>query len=245
MYVICKILYVRSITYFLCMHSNDWRIIGGHAAPDGAYPYQISLQVYDQHLCGGSIMDATTILTAAHCINPEYEGLYTVKVGTVLVNEGGDVYEVAEARVHPNYSTQHTKNDIAIVKLKSPIIFNEKVQPIALETEHVDGDVECVLTGWGYLQYPGTGSDELQQVDLKTVTNTECSTMLNSPYIDETQICTLTTVGEGSCHGDSGGPLVADKQIGIVSFGIPCAIGFPDVYTRVSAYKDWIEQNRH
>ncbi|KAK5640465.1 hypothetical protein RI129_011276 [Pyrocoelia pectoralis] len=175
----------------------------------------------------------------------EYDNHVTVKVGTNLVYEGGDVYQVAEFRVHPNYTVQYTKNDIAIVKLKSPIIFNEKVQPISLETEYVDGDVECVLTGWGDLQYPGTSPDQLQQVNLKTVTNTECRTKLSNFKIDERQICTFTKAGEGSCVGDSGGPLVADKQIGIVSFGIPCAIGHPDVFTRVSAYKDWIEQNRH
>ncbi|KAK5649684.1 hypothetical protein RI129_000713 [Pyrocoelia pectoralis] len=175
----------------------------------------------------------------------QFESFITVKVGTIIVNEGGDVYQVAEARVHPEFTMQDIKNDIAILKLKSPIIFNEKVQPITLETEHVDGDVKCVLTGWGYLQFPGVGADELQQINLKTVTNTECSTMLSDPTIDETQICTLTKSGEGACKGDSGGPLVADKQIGIVSFGHPCAIGYPDVYTRVSAYKDWIEQNRH
>ncbi|KAK5640464.1 hypothetical protein RI129_011275 [Pyrocoelia pectoralis] len=166
-----------------------------------------------------------------------------VKVGTILVNEGGDVYEVSEARVHPEY-TNYAQNDIAIVKLKSPISFNEKVQPIALETEYVDADVKCVLTGWGSLQFPGTESNELQQLNLKTVTNTECSTILTD-NIDETKICTFTKAGEGSCVGDSGGPLVADKQIGIVSYGIPCGIGYPDVFTRVSAYKDWIEQNRH
>lgn len=42
-------------------------------------------------------------------------------------------------------------------------------------------------------------------------------------------------------QGDSGGPLVADGvQIGIVSFGSPCARGVPDVFTRVYRYLDWI-----
>ena len=44
-------------------------------------------------------------------------------------------------------------------------------------------------------------------------------------------------------QGDSGGPLVADgKQIGIVSFGEPCAVGTPDVFTRVSSYTKWIKK---
>ncbi len=55
--------------------------------------------------------------------------------------------------------------------------------------------------------------------------------------------------GKDSCQGDSGGPLVYRTnvgepfyQIGITSFGTKeCGTGTPAVYTRVSAYLDWIE----
>lgn len=49
--------------------------------------------------------------------------------------------------------------------------------------------------------------------------------------------------------GDSGGPLIQSNgnratQIGIVSFSIPCAVqGYPDVFTKVSKYIDWINQH--
>lgn len=47
-----------------------------------------------------------------------------------------------------------------------------------------------------------------------------------------------------SFQGDSGSPLVAnDIQIGLASFVRPCAIGYPDVYTRVSAFKDWLGEH--
>ena len=51
-------------------------------------------------------------------------------------------------------------------------------------------------------------------------------------------------------QGDSGGPLVAKMcdgrwaQVGIVSYGEGCAFkDSPGVYTRVSAYADWIDAN--
>ena len=44
--------------------------------------------------------------------------------------------------------------------------------------------------------------------------------------------------------GDSGGPLVSQgSQAGIVSWGIPCAVGRPDVWARVSSHRDWIVAN--
>ena len=72
-----------------------------------------------------------------------------------------------------------------------------------------------------------------------------------------TQICAGGELGKDSCNGDSGGGLfwregdLEDPDssqpwhlIGIVSFGSrSCGVGRPAVYTRVSAFLDWIETN--
>ena len=63
-------------------------------------------------------------------------------------------------------------------------------------------------------------------------------------------------LGKGGCQGDSGGPLALEGQdgkyflIGIVSWGPGikeggCVVaGWPDVFTRVTAFDDWIRNNR-
>ncbi|CAG9792553.1 unnamed protein product [Diatraea saccharalis] len=53
----------------------------------------------------------------------------------------------------------------------------------------------------------------------------------------------LLLTGWGTTSGDSGGPLVREgRQVGVVSWGVPCAKGKPDVYTKVEAFMRWIEK---
>ncbi|KAB0793865.1 hypothetical protein PPYR_13485 [Photinus pyralis] len=223
----------------------DWKIVGGSDAPEGAYPYQVSLRSFGSHNCGGSIIDATTVMTAAHCVTGSSPSFLRVVAGSNKLNSGGVTYEIESIRAHTGYDSWRFTNDIALLKLKTPISFTDKVKAVDLETEYLGAEVDCILSGWGRLNYPGSLPNNLQHIDLKTITSEDCAKLLNHNSVDRTHICTLTKAGEGACHGDSGGPLVANKQIGIVSFGRPCAKGYPDAFTRVSAFTDWIEKNRY
>lgn len=110
----------------------------------------------------------------------------------------------------------------------------------------MNADADVVLCGWGNLNYGGPSPDNLQFINLKSLSNEECAAahVDGELPIGEGVICTFTKEGEGSCNGDSGGPLSRNgKQIGIVSWGYLCAAGKPDVFTRVSAYTEWINEH--
>lgn len=147
---------------------------------------------------------------------------------------------------HPNYNKTTTANDVGLLVLKEPFEFNDSIQPIELETEDVGVNVSAVISGWGsQLGFVGPFPTQLQFIDLTTVSNGYCADVYKNEQfvVSEKVVCTLTTRGEGCCFGDSGGPLVANgRQIGIVSWSEPCAKGKPDVYTRVSSYATWIQQ---
>ncbi|KAF5273176.1 hypothetical protein FQA39_LY18760 [Lamprigera yunnana] len=135
------------------------------------------------------------------------------------------------------------RNDIAVLKLMNEISMSGAAYPIFLGDSFVNGGVACVLSGWGFRQESGPVSEYLQYVFLETLNNNECSKQL-STTIEESQMCTFTKIGEGSCYQDSGSPLVADGVlIAVVTSGHPCAEGYPDIYTRVSYFHKWITDN--
>lgn len=92
---------------------------------------------------------------------------------------------------------------------------------------------------------------KLRQVELRLVAWEACKKANSYDWMDQHQICAgVPEGGKDSCQGDSGGPLVVrdDKatggwvQVGVVSVGNGCARrGFPGVYTRISAFEDWLK----
>jgi len=115
--------------------------------------------------------------------------------------------------------------------------------------------INCVATGWGQTQMKGRLQDKLRQVQLTVINNRHCHEMYTMKYnIDvenDTHLCAgpIIAGGKGTCIGDSGGPLQCNMGdgrwylAGITSFGSGCARpGFPDVFTRLTHYLDWIEK---
>lgn len=97
------------------------------------------------------------------------------------------------------------------------------------------------------MQYGGETPDNLQYLRMITLSRIDCQSrhMEDADRVFNTTICAYAGVrNSGMCLGDSGGALVLDGAlIGIVSWGVPCAIGYPDVFTRVGPFLSWIDGN--
>ena len=46
---------------------RNGRIVGGRDATIEEFPFIVSLLLWNSHNCGGSILNANTIVSAAHC----------------------------------------------------------------------------------------------------------------------------------------------------------------------------------
>ncbi len=222
-------------------------IVNGTESAPEARPYQVSLQSGGEHYCGGTVVDATTIITAAHCLEGESASSTTIRAGvTDLDSNGGQTVQVASMTSHPSYANSGVA-DIAVIKLATPLTLGNGVQAIPLATSaDVSNAATGTVSGWGAVSENGDGSSSLLEVQVPLVTDASCSGSLGTD--GPTELCAGGT-GTDSCYGDSGGPLVVNSDrgpvlAGVVSWGEECGGATPGVYADVPGLTNWIEQNR-
>ncbi|KAL6263427.1 hypothetical protein P5V15_006217 [Pogonomyrmex californicus] len=227
------------------------RIVGGDIATHGQFKYQVSLESYDEHICGGSIISPIHIVTAAHCVNDDfYTNGMVVVTGTVSPTlYGGEKHNIKCIRIHPSYTGEKEggwKHDIAVITLNKPIKINNIQGPIPLASkDYINGGKRGIISGWGKTSINSPSSSMLKWLSVNVLSQERCLHGHKNPRTSENHICTLEKVGQGACQGDSGGPLVVDNElVGVVSWVLPCALGVSDVYTNVYKYLDFIKESQ-
>lgn len=193
----------------------------------------------------GSIINNRWTLSAAHCTIGRAQTAVRVVVGTATLNAGGVMHTSSRVVNHPSYNAQTIANDVSVVQTGTTIGFNANVASIPLGAATIGGGVTAVVSGWGGTAVTGGPlPNQLQSLTTTTLTNADCRarhTAGNAAFVFDHKICTFRQAGQGICQGDSGGPLTAGGNvIGIVSWNIPCARGFPDAFDRVSSHRTWI-----
>ncbi|XP_042233553.1 uncharacterized protein LOC121873847 isoform X2 [Homarus americanus] len=229
------------------------KIVGGQPVTINQYPWNVALlnTITGLAFCGGAIINDLYIITAAHCVNTISVDKLLVRVGETS-RQGQSTLQVPVQSiiVHPNYSGI-TSDDIALVKLARPLEYNEKILPVCLARGREDiNNEKAIVTGWGRKTFEGALLDELHEVKIKVLPTRKCrrKSEYNFSEVHKKIICALGP-GKDACQGDSGGPLTyldGDQyvHIGIVSWGIGCANpDYPGIYTRISSYKKWIQEN--
>ncbi|KAJ8374988.1 hypothetical protein SKAU_G00055680 [Synaphobranchus kaupii] len=237
------------------------RVVGGSDARPNSWEWQVSLQ-YDSwgsneyyHICGGTIVDAFHVMTAAHCILSYDASHYRVVSGehNLYEYDGSEQFSsVGNIIIHPGWTGDlGNGNDIALLKLVAPIYDNGFVRSADLPYagQVLPHDFTCYITGWGLLATGGSVAAILQEAPIPVVEHAVCSTHAWwGSLAKKTMVCAGGDGKTAGCQGDSGGPLncMTDgvwRVHGVVSYG-PAQncnmISKPTVFTRVSSYMDWI-----
>ncbi|XP_033471399.1 coagulation factor X [Epinephelus lanceolatus] len=229
------------------------RIVNGEDCPPGQCPWQaLLLNEEDRGFCGGTILNEYIILTAAHCMN-QSRYIY-VKLGEfdVAVEHGNEAtHQVETIITHNKYRPDTYHNDIALIKLATPITFTRYILPACIPEADFAEKVlmrqsEGIVSGFGRVGEGRQPSQILQRLALPYVDRHTCieSTQLRISF---RMFCAgYDTIAKDACQGDSGGPHVTSYGntyfiTGIVSWGEGCARkGKYGIYTQVSKYIRWI-----
>ncbi|XP_076011312.1 transmembrane protease serine 3 [Genypterus blacodes] len=230
------------------------RIVGGNFSRAGQFPWQVSLHYRNEHLCGGSIISTTWILTAAHCMYGFSDpSMWSVHVGlTEQPGHGAQSLAVEQIVYHARYRDKALDYDIALMRLSESLHFNGLVEPICLPNygEEFEEGTMCWISGWGATEDGGQGSLELRSAQVALISTKTCNQQqVYGGFISPWMLCAgYLEGGVDSCQGDSGGPLSCEdasvwKLIGATSWGMGCAMpSKPGVYTRITQALSWVRQ---
>jgi secreted trypsin-like serine protease len=206
------------------------RIVGGSTVPEGKYSFMAALQdtrkggnndAFYRQICGGTLIDSDSVLTAAHCVDDQGTGsIWTSKdvdklrvvVGRRQLNQEGrgQVSDVTKISIIKLWDASTMKFDVAVLTLKSPVTDIAPVR-IPLSTDNGPEASGKLLTvaGWGSTSTGGDTSNNLLEAEVPVVSDAEAANIWGN--FSSARLIAAGAKGKGTCYGDSGGPMFKQR----------------------------------
>ncbi|TMW49312.1 hypothetical protein DOY81_005612 [Sarcophaga bullata] len=236
---------------------------GAGQAEFGEYPWQAALLTTTEvYLGSGALITTQHVLTVAHKVYNVAMTSFKVRLGEWDASGTGEPIPaedimISNIYIHPNFNKDNLQNDVAILKLATPVALGTKptIGTICLPTVSFVGQ-RCYVAGWGKNDFGPTGAYQAiqREVDVPLIPNADCQTALRRTRLgasfvlnNSSFVCAGGEAGKDACTGDGGSPLVCQTNglwfvVGMVAWGIGCATaGVPGVYVNVATYLPWIQ----
>lgn len=231
----------------LSAESLEGFIAGGQQTT--AYKNVGAIVLDGQMHCSGTLIDAQTVLTAAHCLQG-----YESKIGKMVFILGSN-YQSPEfltpdaigSVIYPkgraddlgfNFNPQTYEDDIGLIHLKNPLIVPASLLFVGPPTwpDILSNKVSLDFVGFGYNVVAG---DQVG-LGIKREGAWQISVVENKRF-------GFAAAGKNTCHGDSGGPAFFEGSNALLLAGVTsigdqaCTVGYE---TRVDAYATWIAKHK-
>uniref|UniRef100_A0A182RMJ4 Peptidase S1 domain-containing protein n=1 Tax=Anopheles funestus TaxID=62324 RepID=A0A182RMJ4_ANOFN len=237
---------IENVNQYLSSQVDDSNYLAtdGYDVFSGQFPYHA--RIFIKHgnetghtLSSGSLITPNYILTSANGLQSNNTHGYVVL--------GVDDSSSAATQQQINFTESgiqiHPMHNIATVRLEHPVTYTRFVQPIRLP-RLFDSRTYETMEGTNVGSYSGP----LKYLRNQVISNDVCHEEHPHAYIYSYNICTNTYVGGAFCNRAYGSGLIVEGEKGPILIGITtavyvCAVNYPNVYLRVSDFRDWIGMN--
>ncbi|WP_155060294.1 S1 family peptidase [Streptomyces blattellae] len=222
-------------------------IVGGTTTTTTAYPFMMQITDASQdQFCGGTLVSATKVVTAAHCMVGETTSSVRVVGGRTYLNgTNGTVSRVTDIWINPDYTDATNGDDVAVLTLATSMPYTTAPYVSADDTDVYATGATARIIGWGTTTSGGSSSNQLRTATVPIVSDSSCGSSYGSSFVQSDMVCAgYEDGGVDTCQGDSGGPLLIGGALaGITSWGEGCAqAGYPGVYTRLTTFSDEVTE---
>ncbi|MEE6470640.1 hypothetical protein FKM82_009017 [Ascaphus truei] len=224
---------------------SDAAFAQGRYCEPGECPWQALLVNEDnEQYCGGTILNEHFVLTAAHCINQTSFHVAVGQMNARFESRSTSIHWVDKILMHSKFQEQSYDYDIALIKLKEPIVFNEAVLPVCIPTRNFAEQI-LMSQDFGTVSFFSCGKEQDGKLQMHYAQQRDTSQCMK---------CNLNMTGNmfcasvnSTCDGEEGGPHVTPYKgthfiTGIASWSDRCNMqGQLAMYTKVSNFIDWIQ----